>query len=161
MADPHIPGAIPPEPPFQTQSSAQAPSAQVPPVAAGYAPVQYGAPPTGAGVADQGLSDTAAGTLAYVTIVPAIIFLVMPPYNTRPFVKFHCFQCIGLAVILFCLGILSVIPLLGWFIWIFGWLALFIVWIMCLVKASQGGYLKLPVISEFAAKQSGYTPGLI
>lgn len=158
MADAQRPGAIPPEPPYQTSST---PAQSVPP--AGYTPVQYGpAATTNATTASaQGMSDTAAGTVAYITIIPAIIFLVMPPYNTRPFVKFHCFQCFGLAVIGFCLGILSVIPIIGWIISIFGSLGLLILWLICLVKASQGSYLKLPYISEFAAKQSGYTPGLL
>jgi uncharacterized membrane protein len=102
------------------------------------------------------LSDTAAGALAYVTIIPAIIFLVMAPYNTRPFVKFHAFQCLGLAVVWFCLGIIGVIPILGWAVFALGGLALLVCWIICIVKASQGSAFKLPVISDFAAKQSGY-----
>ncbi len=106
--------------------------------------------------ADQGLSDTAAGTLAYVTIVPAIVFLIMAPYNTRPFVKFHAFQCLGLFAVGFCLGIVGVIPILGWIVWLLGSLTLLVVWILSLVKASQGRYLKLPVISQFAAEQARY-----
>jgi uncharacterized membrane protein len=105
---------------------------------------------------DGGLSDTAAGAIAYITIIPAIIFLVMAPYNTKPFVKFHAFQCLGLAVTGFCLGIIGVIPILGWLIWILGMITLFIVWVLCILKASQGGAFKLPVIGKFAAEQSGY-----
>ena len=121
-----------------------------PPPPPGYAP-QAQAPA-------EGLSDTAAGALAYVTIIPAIIFLVMPPYNTKPFVKFHAFQCIGLAICWFCLGLLWVVPILGWIIGALGFLVLLVCWIMSIVKASQGSAFKLPVISEFAAKQSGYQP---
>jgi uncharacterized membrane protein len=104
-----------------------------------------------------GLSDNAAGALAYVTIIPAIIFLVMAPYNTKPFVKFHAFQCLGLAVTGMCLGIVGVIPILGWIVFILGMPCLFIVWIICVVKASQGNAFKLPLIGNFAAQQSGYT----
>src|SRR5271170_1279545 len=52
-----------------------------------------------AATASSGLSDTAAAALAYVTIIPAIIFLVLEPYNRKPFIRFHSFQSIGLAVI--------------------------------------------------------------
>jgi uncharacterized membrane protein len=31
-----------------------------------------------------------------------------------------------------------------------------VVWILSIVKASQGSVFKLPVISGFASKQSGY-----
>jgi len=113
-------------------------------------------PQAGTVPADQGLSDTAAGTLAYVTIIPAIIFLIMAPYNTRTFVRFHAVQCLALGVLWFCLGLIAVIPILGWIVWLLGSLTLLVAWILCLVKASQGSYLKLPVISDFASKQSGY-----
>ena len=106
----------------------------------------------------EGLSDTAAGALAYLTPIPAVIFLVMAPYNTKPFVRFHSFQSIGLAVCWFCLGLLFVIPILGWIVGAVGYLALLVCWILSIVKASQGSVFKLPVISEFAAKQSGYQP---
>lgn len=125
-----------------------------PPTPGGTAWSQAPPPPA----ATEGLSDTAAGALAYVTIIPAIIFLVMAPYNTKPFVKFHAFQCIGLAVVWFCLGIIGIIPILGWAVLALGSLALLVTWILCIVKASQGGALKLPFISDFASKQSGYRP---
>ena len=103
-----------------------------------------------------GLSDNAAGALAYITIIPAIIFLVMEPYNRKPFVKFHALQCLGIAVTGFCLGIIGIIPILGWIVFILGWLILMVTIVICIIKASQGGALKLPVISNFASQQSGY-----
>jgi uncharacterized membrane protein len=115
-------------------------------------PPAYAAPP----VTDAGLSDTAAGALAYVTIIPAILFLVLAPYNTRPFVKFHAFQCIGLSLVWFCLSLIFIIPILGWIVGGLGYLALVVCWILSIMKASQGSAFRLPVISEFAAKQSGY-----
>lgn len=118
----------------------------------GYAQAQQ------APTSSEGLSDTAAGALAYVTIIPAIIFLVMAPYNQKPFVKFHAFQCIGLAICWFCLGLVFIVPILGWIVGGLGFLCLLVCWILSIVKASQGSAFKLPVISEFAAKQSGYHP---
>lgn len=166
MEDPKMPGGVPPEPPYSTTtppySTEGTPPYTTPP--AGYTQVPYGTqqgpyvPPTSLPPAE-GLSDTAAGALAYVTIIPAIIFLIIPPYNMRPFVKFHSLQCIGLAVLGLLLGVLERIPFFGWIVWSLGGILLFVLWIMCIVKASQGGYLRLPVISEFAAKQSGYVPG--
>jgi uncharacterized membrane protein len=133
-------------------------------------PPGYTAPPPGyapAPAAGSGLSDSAAGAIAYITIIPAIIFLVMDPYKDKPFVKFHAFQSLGLAVIWFCLyvvlAILSVvlhfIPFMGFLmllIYPIAGLCLFIVWLLCILKASQGGSFKLPVVGNFAAQQSGY-----
>ncbi len=106
------------------------------------------APPP-AVVSDSGLSDNAAGALAYITIIPAILFLVLEPYNKRPFVRFHAFQCLGLAVCAFALGMLMIIPILGWIVGIIGDLALFVVWILCIVKASQGQRWKVPLIGNY------------
>src|ERR1700760_4654206 len=40
------------------------------------------------------LADNVAGMLAYFTIIPAIVFLLIEPYNRNRFVRFHCFQCL-------------------------------------------------------------------
>ena len=112
-----------------------------------------------------GLSDTAAAALAYVTVIPAIIFLVVEPYNKKPFIRFHSFQSIALAVVWIAVWIaitivhtiLHFIPLIG-LLFILVDLAVaavfFIAWLMCIIKASQGQWFKLPVIGDFALKQA-------
>jgi uncharacterized membrane protein len=119
----------------------------------------------------EGLSDNVAGALAYVTLLPAIIFLLIAPYNKKPFVKFHALQCLGLYVIAIfvfvVLGIfsfvLAFIPFIHFLAFIFFplfgglfSLALLILWVMCVLKAYQGSAFKIPGIASFAAKQSGY-----
>jgi uncharacterized membrane protein len=113
-----------------------------------------------------GLSDTAAGALAYVTIIPAIIFLILEPYNRKPFVRFHSFQCLLLAAASIVLHIaisllgtaLHVIPFLGAMIGLLLHLAvslvIFIAWLMCIIKASKGEWYRLPVIGDIALKQA-------
>jgi len=102
-----------------------------------------------------GLSDNAAGALAYVTIIPAIIFLVIEPYNKSPFVKFHCWQniffCIACVVIDM---ILFFIPFIGWIIVPLFGLGMLVLWIICVMKAFQGQKFMLPVIGAFAEKQA-------
>src|SRR3954467_4563543 len=49
-------------------------------------------------VSQSGLSDNAAGGLAYITVIPAIIFLILEPYNRSSFVRFHAWQCIFLTI---------------------------------------------------------------
>ena len=61
-------------------------------VGGGAAAVPAAAPSTG------GLTDNVAGLLAYITIIPSIIFLVMEPYNRNRFVRFHSFQNIFFCV---------------------------------------------------------------
>jgi uncharacterized membrane protein len=98
-----------------------------------------------------GLSETAAGVVAYITIIPAIIFLVMEPYNRSPFIRFHAWQSIffgiSVAIIHFVLG---VIPILGWILLVPVGIALFIFWIFVMIKASKGERYKIPFIGNFA-----------
>src|ERR1043165_2409473 len=66
----------------------------------------------------QGMTDNVAGMLAYITIIPAIIFLVVAPYNRNRFIRFHAWQCIFLCiawtVLWIVLSIFAHIPFLGW-----------------------------------------------
>ena len=142
------------------------PMQQVPPPPTGSTWQQTPPPPpnylngrSAAAPAAEGLSDTAAGALAYVTIIPAIIFLVMAPYNTKPFVTLPCLPVhrAGDLLVLPWIAV-WIVPILGWIVGALGFLVLLVCWIMSIVKASQGSAFKLPVISEFAAKQSGYQP---
>jgi uncharacterized membrane protein len=104
--------------------------------------------------AENGLADNVAGALAYVTIVPAIVFLVMDQYSKRPFVRFNAFQCICLAVCWIVLSfVCGIIPILGWFILLpIVILTMLVTVIMCIVKAYSGVKFKVPIIGNFAEK---------
>jgi len=108
-----------------------------------------------------GLTENVAGALAYVTIIPAIIFLVLEPYNKNRFVRFHAFQNvffhIALIILWVGLGVFGHIPLLGWaslLLWPLIGLAGFVIWLVLLFKAFQGQRFKLPVIGDLAEQQA-------
>ncbi|MBZ5722212.1 MAG: DUF4870 domain-containing protein [Acidobacteriia bacterium] len=108
-----------------------------------------------------GMADNVAGMLAYITIVPAIIFLVMEPYNKSKFIRFHAFQCIFLCVawiaLWIALSMVGMIPVLGWMtllIWPLIGLGGLVIWIILLLKANKGEMFKLPVIGDLAEKQA-------
>ena len=113
------------------------------------------APGTGA------MADNVAGMLAYITIIPAIIFLVVEPYNKNRFVRFHSFQCIFFAVAWFALSIaltiVGFIPVLGLLVFplhLLLLLGVLAVWIVLLIKANAGQMYKLPFIGDLAEKQA-------
>jgi uncharacterized membrane protein len=109
-----------------------------------------------------GLTDNVAGMLAYVTVIPAIIFLVMEPYNKSRFVRFHSFQsiffCVALIALSIALSIFTFIPFIGLILiplhLLIG-LGGFALWIILMLKANQGQMFKLPVIGDMAEKQAG------
>ena len=106
--------------------------------------------------------DNLLAALAYFTFVPAVVLLLLEPFNRNRFVRFHALQSLlltgavvvmGLALrVLFAL--LGLIPVLGYLL---GWLSLaitamgvVILWIVLLIKALQGERLKLPWIGNWA-----------
>lgn len=109
-----------------------------------------------------GLTDNVAGALAYFTFIPAIVFLVLEPYNKNRFIRFHSFQCLFVSAALIAvsigLGILSFIPFLGLITiplhFLLG-LAAFVLWLILTLKAYQGQKFKLPVVGDMAEQQAG------
>jgi uncharacterized membrane protein len=110
-------------------------------------------------IAQTGLSESAASGLAYLTFIPAIIFLVVPPYNQSPTVRFHSWQSIFLGILWVCVCVasmvLAIIPILGWLVSLVLMLGLFALWLLCVIKAFGGSRFVIPVIGPLAAKQAG------
>lgn len=124
------------------------------------------APPVSAATAGTGgLSENAAAAIAYLTIIPSIIFLLIDPYRRIPLVRFHSIQNLALAVAWIAVWIaLMIVHVMLHFIPFISVLFLlvdmavavgfFIAWLLALIKASQGQFFKLPFIGDFAAKQA-------
>lgn len=114
------------------------------------------------GTVQTGLSNNAAGGLAYVTIIPAIIFLILAPYNQSSFVRFHAWQSIFLTIVYVVLDVflrifLHMIPFIGFLtlaLFPLLMLAMFIIWIFVMLKAFNGQRIKLPFIGDLAEKQA-------
>ena len=121
--------------------------------------------PTQPQPAQSGLSDNAAGALAYFTFIPAIIFLIVAPYNQRAFIRFHAWQSILLTaaaiVINITLGIVLgfTLFLFGIFMYALLWklieLCWFAIWLVCVLNAFNGKRFKLPLIGDLSEKQAG------
>lgn len=119
--------------------------------------------PTPTPTAQSGLSENAAGGLAYITIIPAIIFLVVEPYNRSSYIRFHSWQCIFMAIAWIVIDVavmifgrfLPFMGLLAFALYPLISLAMLILWIMVLIKAFNGERFKLPIIGDMAAKQAG------
>lgn len=102
-----------------------------------------------------------AGAVAYCTIVPAIIFLLLEPYKSDRFVRFHSLQCLGLWLSLFVVGfamwivgsVLGIIPMLAMLLLsTLIVLAAVVTWGLLIVKALLGESFKLPWIGELAER---------
>jgi uncharacterized membrane protein len=102
-----------------------------------------------------GFQDNVAGLLCYL-LIPAIVFLVMEPYNRNRFIRFHAFQAIFLEIgWIIVNAVLGMLAFIGIFILPILWLGFTILWIVCMIKAFQNQMFKLPLIGDIAEKQAG------
>jgi uncharacterized membrane protein len=105
------------------------------------------------------IAENVAGMLAYFTIIPAIIFLLIEPYNRNRFVRFHSFQCLFTCAALIVLHIVLsffsyIIPVLMFGVYGLLGLAELALWILLVVKAYQHEMFKLPIVGDLAEKQA-------
>jgi uncharacterized membrane protein len=105
-------------------------------------------------------SDRFVGALAYLTFVPALVFIFLKQFQQRKFVRFHAFQSVffwGLVIVLLLGGFFaSAIGLV--FFWLLVGalvtLALFFTWALLSIKALQGEYFELPWLGALAEQQA-------
>jgi uncharacterized membrane protein len=111
---------------------------------------------------NHGLSENSLGAIAYITIVPAIFFLAVSPYNKKAYVRFHAWQStvfFALTFILFfALSYLNTYhESIAYFylgLYVLVSLVWFLVSLWCAIQALNGKSVKLPVIGAWAEKQS-------
>ena len=108
--------------------------------------------------------DALLGGLAYVTVVPAVMFLAVPVLKSSRFVRFHSWQSLFFAVGVaaaallakFLFAALSILPWIGFLAaWLFvglTFIAIAVIWIVLPVKALQGQSYELPVLGRVAAR---------
>ena len=105
--------------------------------------------------------------VAYMTFVPALIFLFVPALKNVRFVRFHALQSllfVGATLVIagatrLAFLVLALFPFLG-FLW--AWLlaglvalAVTFLWVVLVIKAALGEAYELPVIGPWAARLSG------
>jgi len=130
-------------------------------------------PPVQTAKSSTGLDENVAALLAYIaTWVSGLVFFLIE--KDSRFVKFHAMQAILLGAAFVVIGVLL------WFLWVVGFfvsaaisdvlaglisvvlgllffafsIGILIAFVMCLIKAYQNQYFKLPVIGNFAEKFS-------
>jgi uncharacterized membrane protein len=119
--------------------------------------------------ANTGLNANTAGALAYLAgVITGILFLVIDPYKSDRFVRFHAFQSIffnvawiGLWIAWMIVGLVLGAVTKGFFfilqvpIDLLLMVGGFALWAFLMFSAYQGKTMRLPLIGALAAKQAG------
>jgi uncharacterized membrane protein len=103
-------------------------------------------------------TDRAIAALAYFTLLPAAVLLVLPVFRSHRFVRFHAWQSIMIWGVFFVLTIIAlflsnvaaavVFLLFG----ILSTLAMLFLWIVLSIKAWQGERFELPWFGPLAIR---------
>jgi len=130
-------------------------------------------PPGQPGKSSTGLDENVAALLSYIFgWVSGLIFFLIE--KDSKLVRFHAMQSILLNALIAVVGVVlwvvvfilaliagqladflgTIIGLLGTLLYLAFVLAILIAWVMCLIRAYQGQYFKLPIIGNFAEKFS-------
>ena len=129
--------------------------------------------PSAPGKSSTGLDENLAALLSYIAgWLSGLIFFLIE--KDSRLVRFHAMQSLLLNVLVLIVGIVvwvvtvvlwlvstqisgilsALVSLVATLFWIVFAIAILIAWIMCLIKAFQSQYFKLPVIGNFAEKFS-------
>lgn len=110
-----------------------------------------------------GISENSLGAVSYLTIVPAILFLAIAPYNRSASVRMHSWQSILIGATAFLANFaLGAVAQYTSFLSPSVFLALsssivvayFLVVIVCAFGALNGKSIKLPVFGAWAERQA-------
>lgn len=66
------------------------------------------------------------------------------------YVKFHMSQSLALLVVAILISFISIIPILGWLVYVIGTIAVIVIFFIGVGNAMGGRQLKLPIIGDFA-----------
>ncbi|MDD4697904.1 MAG: hypothetical protein PHR52_10260, partial [Fermentimonas sp.] len=66
----------------------------------------------------------------------------------EPFARFHIRQSLGIVLTSLALGIVNIIPILGWIISIVGFFVLLYMWIVGLLNAINGKEKVVPILGD-------------
>ena len=86
--------------------------------------------------------------IAYITLIGLVIAFVMNNEKKNEFANYHIKQSLGLGLTGLALGMIGMIPILGWIINILGIFVLFYMWIVSLINAINGKEKPAPILGD-------------
>lgn len=86
--------------------------------------------------------------IAYITLIGLIIAFVMNSDKKETFPTYHIKQSLGLGLTGLALGVVGMIPILGWIVSFLGLFVMLYLWIMGLINAINGKQKPVPFLGE-------------
>lgn len=88
------------------------------------------------------------GVIAYLTVIGLIIAFLANQNDKDEFAAYHIRQSLGIAVTGIALGVIGLIPFIGWLISILGTIGVIVLWIAGLMNAINGKQKPVPLLGN-------------
>jgi len=92
--------------------------------------------------------DKTVAVLSYLTIIGFIVAIFMHQNQKTELGAFHLRQVLGMVVTGIAGSVCGMVPILGWIVWFFVVLVLFVFWILGLLSAIKGEMRPVPLLGE-------------
>jgi uncharacterized membrane protein len=92
--------------------------------------------------------DRTVAIVGYITIIGFIAAIVMHMNRKTQVGAFHLRQVLGLVVTGVAGGLCTVVPILGWIVWIGVTIGLIVLWFLGLLSALRGDMQPVPILGE-------------
>lgn len=90
--------------------------------------------------------------IAYLTLIGFIIALVLNNEKKNSFTSFHIRQSLGLICTGFALGLINIVPIIGWIVGLLGTIVIIVFWVIGLIAAINGQEKHVPILGEHYQK---------
>ncbi len=105
-------------------------------------------PPSEAAAAAAATEDKTVAVLCYITLIGFIAAIFMHQNQKTQLGAFHLRQVLGMVLTAAAGSVCGVVPILGWIVWLFVAVVLFVFWIMGLISAVRGEMRPVPLLGE-------------
>jgi len=92
--------------------------------------------------------DKTVAVLCYITLIGFIAAIFIHQNQKTQLGAFHLRQVLGMVLTAAAGSVCGVVPVLGWIVWFFVVVVLFVFWVMGLISAVRGEMRPVPVLGE-------------
>ena len=108
-------------------------------------------PPSEAAAASA-TEDKTVAILSYITLIGFIAAVFIHQNSKTQLGAFHLRQVLGMVVTAAAGAVCGVVPILGWIVWFFVCLVLFVFWVLGILAAVKGEMRPVPLLGEHYQK---------
>ncbi len=93
--------------------------------------------------------DKTVAIVSYLTLIGFIVAVVLHGQKKTRLGAYHLRQSLGIMLTFIAGGVIAIIPILGWLVWIVVMIGGFVLWVIGLINAAGGKMQPVPVLGKY------------